>query len=113
MNALVEIHAGVCGFRSCATARSEDSQHVTLELSSDCDKIRKLSNVLKHADPFDAYTEIAMGHRGRLFSACHELLPGCCVGCVVPTGLFKAMQVAAGLALPADVTITLSRMESS
>lgn len=109
MNAQVEINAGVCGFHTFAIARSEDSQFVEFEVSSDCDKIRRLGNVLKHADPYDAYTEIAMANRGRLFSACHELLPGCCVGCVVPTGLFKAMQVAAGLALPADVTIAIKK----
>jgi len=37
-----------------------------------------------------------------------ETLKGCCAGCAVPAGLFKAMQVAAGLALPQDITIRLS-----
>ena len=35
-------------------------------------------------------------------------LHGCCAGCAVPVGLFKAMQVAAGLALPKDIEIALS-----
>jgi hypothetical protein len=36
-------------------------------------------------------------------------LKGCCAGCAVPAGLFKAMQVAAGLALPKDINIRLTK----
>jgi len=37
-----------------------------------------------------------------------EHLKGCCAGCAVPVGIFKGMQVAAGLALPKDITIKMS-----
>jgi len=39
------------------------------------------------------------------------VLTGCCAGCAVPVGLFKAMQVAAGLALAKDIAITLAKEE--
>jgi hypothetical protein len=42
-------------------------------------------------------------------TAVKETLTGCCAGCAVPVGLFKAMQVAAGLALPKDITIKLTK----
>jgi len=35
------------------------------------------------------------------------VLKGCCSGCAVPCGIFKAMQVAAGLALPAPASIEI------
>jgi hypothetical protein len=35
-------------------------------------------------------------------------LKGCCAACIVPVGAFKAMQVAAGVALPKDVTLKIS-----
>jgi hypothetical protein len=38
-----------------------------------------------------------------------ESLKGCCAGCAVPVGIFKSMQAAAGLALPKDITITITR----
>jgi hypothetical protein len=37
-----------------------------------------------------------------------EHLKGCCAACAVPVGAFKAMQVAAGVALPKDVTLGMS-----
>jgi len=36
-------------------------------------------------------------------------LKGCCAGCAVPVGVFKAMQVAAGLALPKDIRLKIAR----
>jgi len=50
----------------------------------------------------DAYAEIQAGFAGQIHEAVKGALKGCCSGCVVPSGVFKAMQVAAGLALPAD-----------
>jgi hypothetical protein len=41
-------------------------------------------------------------------SVVREHLQGCCSGCAVPVGLFKAMQVAAGMALPQDIAISVS-----
>ena len=32
----------------------------------------------------------------------------CCSGCAVPVGIFKGMQVAAGLALPKDIRIAIA-----
>jgi hypothetical protein len=38
-------------------------------------------------------------------------LKGCCAGCVVPCGIFKTVQVAGGVALPAPVAIDIRRVE--
>lgn len=44
-----------------------------------------------------------------MMSAVKETLIGCCAGCAVPAELFKGMQVAAGLALPKDINIRITK----
>ena len=109
MNASYDIQAGVCGFRTRGTAASEDSQHVTFCLESDCTKIIELAQQIALRGPLDAYNEIDPRTESILMAAARGALTGCCAGCAVPVGLFKAMQVGAGLALPADVCITLTQ----
>jgi hypothetical protein len=99
MSAVVgTIKAGVCGFVTEVTATSEDQQHVCLQVESTCDNINGLSGALP--PELDAYAELGSGFDGQLWTTIRSCLKGCCSGCVVPAGLFKAMQIAAGLALP-------------
>ena len=109
MTAKAEIEAGVCGFHTQAIARTEDSRHVTFQVTSDCEKIQKVAASLKGKEPLDAYQEISAGGKSRLMTCAEETLKGCCAACAVPVGFFKAMQVAAGLALPRDISIRLSK----
>ena len=106
MTARASIHAGVCGFQTAITAKSEDSQHVQFEVESTCAKITEMAKGLPIVD---GYQEIADGFDGVLHARVREVLRGCCSGCIVPPGLFKSMQVAAGLALPRDATVELSK----
>ncbi|MFA5343106.1 MAG: hypothetical protein WC381_03995 [Kiritimatiellia bacterium] len=55
----------------------------------------------------DSYAEIGAGADGIILSTARETLKGCCAACAVPVGAFKAMQVAAGVALPKDVTLKI------
>jgi len=98
------VKAGVCGFTTRISADSEDEQHVTIRVETDCDKIRKLADSLP---VLDAYSEIQTGHDGELLKAVRASLTGCCAGCAVPSGIFKSMQVAAGLALPQSVSMEI------
>jgi hypothetical protein len=109
MNATVEIDAGICGFRTKASAVSPDEQNVSFDVQSDCEKIRQLGELLKAQGPFDAYQEIGPSPGSMVLQAARSVLTGCCAGCAVPAGLFKAMQVAAGLALPKDIAIRLAK----
>jgi hypothetical protein len=108
MKATVQIEAGVCGFVTTAYVTSEDGQHVSFEVCSDCDKIRQVAAALSERGEIDAYQEISPTDRSILMQTVRSVLKGCCAGCAVPVGLFKAMQVAAGLALPRDIAITLT-----
>ena len=109
MNAKVEIDAGICGFHTKASAISEDSQNVTFEIDSDCEKVCKLAEALKEKGAIDAYQEISPASPSVVLETVRSVLKGCCAACAVPVGIFKVMQVAAGLALPKEITIKLEK----
>lgn len=109
MKAKVDIEAGVCGFHTTAFVTSEDGQNVAFDVDTDCDKIRQLGAVLGARGLIDAYQEISPAGVSVVMQTVQSTLKGRCAGCVVPAGLFKAMQVAAGLALPKDISIKISK----
>lgn len=98
------IHAGICGFKTTVVADSDDMQNVTFRIESDCEKIQSLAEDFPSVD---GYSEIGLGFDGVIHERVRAVLKGCCSGCVVPCGIFKAMQVAAGLALPAPASIEI------
>ena len=98
------IHAGICGFTSEVTVTNQ-GKHCTLSIRSDCGDIEKMADQLKKIDP---YQEISFRGDGPLtFKAFRE----CCLhpACPVPVGIIKAIEVEAGLALPMDVSIEVSK----
>jgi hypothetical protein len=105
------INAGVCGFHTTMRPRTEDQQFVALDIDSDCKKIQGLAATLTR--PIDAYKEIGDGHDGVVLKAAMAQLGGCCAGCAVPSGIFKSVQVAGAVALPAPVSFTMERTEDS
>jgi hypothetical protein len=102
-NARITVQAGVCGFVSDITAASDDGQMVQFTIASPCANIQGLA--AKLPSEVDAYAEIGAGFDGELWTVMRGSLRGCCSGCVVPPSIFKAMQVAAGVALPADSSL--------
>ena len=106
MKCVASVQAGVCGFSTTVTANSPDDQMVTLEVETDCQKIAGLAEALREKE-IDGYDEIAAGFEGVIMSAVRASLSGCCAGCAVPPAIFKALQVAARVALPREVTITI------
>ena len=104
MRAKAVIGAGVCGFSTTVTATSDDMQNVTFEIVSDCENITRLAADFPQVD---GYSEVGAGFDGAVHQAVRETLKGCCSGCIVPCGIFKSMQVAAGLALPAPASIDI------
>jgi len=110
VNTLVKatIAAGVCGFKTTVNAVSDDMQNVTFRIESDCENIVRL---VSDFPTVDSFSEIGLGFDGLIHSRARSALKGCCSGCVVPSGIFKAMQVAAGLALPAPASIDITKEE--
>ena len=106
MKCTAHIQAGVCGFATDVTADAPDEQSVTLNIETNCDKIAGLAEALAGKE-IDGYDEIAKGFDGVVMTAVRSGLSGCCAGCAVPVGIFKALQAAARVALPKDVAITI------
>jgi hypothetical protein len=108
MKALVVVDAGICGFQTRIHAESDDSQNVTFKIASGCEKARAYGEALMAKGPVDGYAELGAGSDGTVLATAHETLKGCCSACAVPVAAFKAMQVAAGVALPKDVTLKIT-----
>lgn len=101
----VTIQAGICGSQPHVRSTSNNEQLVPMKIKSDCEKIIELAKRIEQKNPLDTYQEIMVS---QILTPATEHLKGCCAGCVVPSGIFKAMQVAAGLALPKDVEIRIA-----
>ena len=108
MSVLVVVDAGICGFQTRIHADSEDSQNVTFRITSGCEKVATFVEALTCKGPVDAYAEVGAGIDGVILTTSNAVLKGCCSACAVHSGTFKAMQVAAGLALPKDVMLTIT-----
>ena len=109
MNVQFSVNAGICGFMTKAAANCEDGQFVELVIESPCEKIQALAKSLEEAGTIDAFQEISPAGESVILSTARATLKGCCAGCVVPVALFKSMQVAAGLALPSDISISMAK----
>jgi hypothetical protein len=109
MKALAVIEAGICGFETKVAATSDDDRTVSFDVQTECEKVAGFANALKHSGRIDAYQEISPAGKSVVLETARNALKGCCAACVVPVGLFKCMQVAAGLALPKEIQIRLSK----
>ena len=107
MKSRIEVDAGICGFHTTVLAASPDEQNVSFEIASGCEKIRGVANALKSRGPVDAYVEVDPSGQSMVMGIVRDRLRGCCAGCAVPVGIFKGMQVAAGLALPKDISLKI------
>lgn len=105
--ARAEINSGICGFITTVQARVDDDnpRNVRLHIESDCKAVLRLAQELTEVDPFQEFT-----HRGEGPKTL-QLAPKCLShpACPVPAGIIKAIEVAAGLALPAEATIKISK----
>ena len=86
-------------------ADGDEEQNVTFRMASGCQNIGAFGEALAAKGPVDGYAEIGAGSAGVVLSTSRETLKGCCAGCVVPSAVFKAMQVASGVALPKNIAL--------
>jgi len=100
------IHAGICGFVTRVRAEADDEYTVRLAVESDCQKVRAYTAGL---GPLNVLEELGKRHDATVLVAARDPRHGSCAGCVTPAGIYKAMQVAAGLALPAESVVELSQ----
>ena len=102
--ARAEISSGVCGFTTVVEAAAEGNGRVLLSIESDCKEVQCLAEELKEVDAFREFSFRGPGPLTMELAAKHLRH----ASCPVPVGIVKTVEVAAGLALPVDVTIKLS-----
>ena len=103
--AKAEINPGICGLGSVVWAEMKGEKCV-LTINSECKGIQNLAQELKEVEPFQ---EISF-KRGGGSKVLKEAAQHCFhTACPVPVGIIKAIEIAAGLALPQDVHIELSK----
>jgi hypothetical protein len=105
--ARAEIQSGICGFTTAVEA-TMSGKVCTLVIRSDCEAIKKLAQDLRQVNPLQEISfresmpqtiQLGMQH-------CPH------AACPVPVGVVKTIEVEAKLALPADVTIKLSKSQA-
>jgi hypothetical protein len=102
--ATVEIDAGVCGHTTTIKATRGEGYSAKISIESDCPQVRSLDAEI---DEVDALQQI--GLRKGLPSVLETAYTRCAhAACPVPAGIVKAIEVAAGLALPRDVAMRVS-----
>lgn len=99
--AKVEINAGICGFKTEIEATTEDMQNVKINIKSDCENFTKFSEEIKEVDAFHEIEP--QDKEGKILNLWPKYLH--CSACPVPSGIIKAVEVTAGLALPKDAEI--------
>ncbi|PWH14528.1 MAG: hypothetical protein DDG58_12545 [Ardenticatenia bacterium] len=105
--ARAEIHSGVCGFVTVVEATADEGDHhrVHLKITSDCKACQRLAQELTEVDALREFTfrgEGPLTHQLAAKYLTHS-------ACPVPAGILKAVEVAAGLALPKDAIIRVSK----
>jgi len=102
--AKAEIHAGICGFDTTVET-TMDGDMCTITIQSECKAIQRLGSQLSKVDPFREFTY--RGEGPETFDLAEKYCSH--AACPVPVGIIKAIEVEAGLALPQDVSIKLSK----
>jgi hypothetical protein len=99
-----EIFAGICGLTTTVTAEPKDGMNFTLKVDSECDAYDDLDERLPEASMMAGFDPIGTGP---IYEACRAK---CKHGaCPVPMGIIKTVEVAAGMALPKDVEVTVEK----
>ena len=105
MISIVEVAPGACGLLARIECEADDAHNVTVRIQSDCPQVQALAVRLRGIAVLEEMRkpmpETAV-YRAAGQSRMH-------ISCPVPAAILKAVEVAAGLALPADVHITPRR----
>ena len=99
------VHAGVCGFVTKIRTSSTDQQTVTIEYETTCPHAVKARDELSSVDAFSELFK--KPHETGVYAALSKHLPH--VTCPLYAGFLKAVEAAAGLALPRDVSMTFTQ----
>jgi len=100
----VLINPGVCGMECAVCVSKKDRMNYTVTLESKCAMVVQLGEKIADINLRDALKKygqtVVTEHAGNILAHCT---------CPIPTGILKAIEAEAGMALPRDVSITFIR----
>ena len=96
----VEVDAGVCGLKTRLRAMPGENGMVVVEGKSSCPRVREYLAQLKMVEIASALGRCCLE---KVFEPAAQI--GLHPACLVPVGVIKAVEVAAGLALPREASI--------
>ena len=105
---VVRVQPGVCGFEAEICATADEAFNVRLQVTSACPQIQHLAQALPQVAAFDLL------RRPIQETSVYQAAGAARVhaACPIPAAIIKAVEAAAGLALPRDVHISITRPES-
>jgi hypothetical protein len=104
----VEVFAGICGLKTIIRMENLGRHKARCVIETACPNHRKVTKTLETVT-LDAMDELFRKGKSQVMQACEGTIPH--ASCPVPAAILKALEVDAGLALPADVTITFTKSE--
>ena len=102
---MTTVDAGICGFITRIKTASADMQMIQITYESDCPHLNKTKDEISSVDAFQELFK--KPHETSVYQILSKHLPH--VTCPLYSGFLKAIEVAAGMALPKDVTITIEK----
>lgn len=105
MKGTADVEAGICGFSAYITACAEDAFGVaTVTVKTDCPNFEGLKKF-----EIDIMDTMKGGYDSEIYRSIRRNTPPLHTGCAVVNGIYQAVKVAAGLALPKDIVIRLKK----
>ncbi|MBI4975908.1 MAG: hypothetical protein HZC28_00405 [Spirochaetes bacterium] len=101
----VAVDPGICGLPSVIHAESSDMQTVHVTIDSECPSIKALEAELSAVEGYGV--TFAKFSASAVYQAADKHFKH--AACPVPAAIVKAVEVACNLALPKDVTFTITR----
>ncbi len=101
----VTIQPGPCKLKTIVEAEDIDGETAKLNIQTECKFYKPLEEELTEVDIMSEVFGKLAG--GEIYQSCAKYCKH--PSCPVPSGIVKAVEAAAGMALPTDVSITFEK----
>lgn len=96
----VIVNSGACGFTVEVTAEKGKDKKIHISLNTECEMVRKMMDDISVVDIMTLFSGLL---NNPVYKSAAKQLKH--VSCPVPSGILKAVEVEAGMAVPKEVSI--------
>jgi hypothetical protein len=109
MRAEARVDAGICGYSAVVNVEAQDPLGTAaVTLDTECPHLMRLGEGLD----VEIIDVVKGGCESETFRKLSSVVPAMHCPCPVVTGIFHAVRIAAGLALPREIRIALTKNET-